>query len=132
MIIITGPVIWAIYFVVSYIISGAGCALGLQQARVAGFSAVEFLLLLAALLAAALIGISAAWTWRGRRDALNQQSLARSDNNHSEQRESQPGVVGLPTYKQRAFSFTLALGLSAFSLVGVLWLAMNAILSHTC
>lgn len=110
-----GPTIWLTYFVLSYLISGIGCRLGYQHYDLVGTNPIHFLVLVAGVVAAALIAIAGMHAYRGRSRAL-------SSTNASDRK----------TTARNAFLYGVALVLSTLSLVGVLWLAMNAMLTPVC
>lgn len=108
---IVGPLIWAAYFTVSYLVSGIGCELG-YASPATGPGLIRILVIGGGILATLLIIIAAKQAQTGRRRA------EREPVDEDQQRHG--------------FLFTISLALNLLSLVGSVWLLMNAILTPLC
>ena len=112
--IIFGPVIWSVYFVLSYIISGFGCARGLDKTQLLGFNTVQLLLIGTGIIASLLILMAGAQAELGRRRIKR----------HGSSKEA--------VESRNYFLHSVAALLCGFSLIGTLWLILNALLSPVC
>lgn len=115
--IIVGPILWSIYFVLSYIVSGLVCSLGYSETTVAGMNPVQLVLLLVGLLIALFIVAAGMQAHRGRRQL-------RSLIAENEAEES--------ALQRHDFLYLASLLLCGFSLIGVIWLGMAAAIAPIC
>jgi hypothetical protein len=111
---ITGPVIWSLYFVASYMTSGFGCSVDVVTGSGAEHSLLRWLVVAEGVLAMLLIVLASVRAFRGRRRAKVRANGDRED------------------AQRQVFLFTVSLGLCGFSLVGVLWLMTAAVTAPVC
>lgn len=110
-----GPIIWAVYFIFSYTVSGFACSQGYGEQELAGGNLIRLLLVAFGILAGLLMVVAVLQARRGL---------------HRARQVAQQTDQGAAARRQ--FLYGASLGLCALSLVGVLWLSMNALLTPIC
>lgn len=109
------PVLWFAYFIAAYSVQGAGCAIGLDEARVLGLDALRVLLALVTLAAVAGIVVLGLWSFRSWNNLLR------------ELEEEEDRVHGHAAFL--AYGALLHAGLF---LVAILWSAIPILLMDAC
>lgn len=114
---IVGPILWSIYFLLSYVASGLVCSLGYSETTLTGMNPVQWVLLIAGLVIAVLIIVAGVQAHRGRKEL-------RSLVAENEDEES--------TLQRQGFLYSTSLLLCGFSLIGVIWIGMAAAIAPIC
>ena len=110
------PIVWFAYFIAVYALQGAGCAAGLDQQTVLGMGTLRFALLVVSGLAAILIALSGAWSFRSWHRLLNDLEEEERD----------------PHHHHSIFLAYGALLHAGLFLVATLWIAIPIILIDSC
>lgn len=109
-------ILWALYFVASYSIQGAGCALGWDRPALLGLDVIQVTLLTFTSLVLALLLAIGIWSWRALR------SIART-----------PPDPGADIHVRQARFLAAGAGLNAgLFFVATLWIGVPALWSQSC
>lgn len=115
--VIVGPILWSIYFVLSYVVSGLVCSLSYSESTLAGMNLVQLVLLIAGLLIALLIVAAGMQAHRGRQQLRS--LIAESEEDES-------------ALQRQRFLYSTSRLLCVFSLVGIIWLGLAAAIAPIC
>lgn len=109
---ISGMVVWAVWFVVVYALTGIGCDAGWQHRSVAGGNLLTLAMLASTVVALSLIGVCA---WRG----------------HTGWRASQ-NAVGASARERTRFTALMMLVLSLVAGIGTVMIAIPILMLSPC
>lgn len=111
---ISGMIVWAVWFVVVYGLTGIGCDAGWQRQSVPGGNLLSLLMLLSTILALLLIGWCA---WRGFKGW---------------QRGEEAGATGGELRQRQRFMGLVMLVLSLLAGIGTLMIAVPILMLEPC
>lgn len=106
--------VWAIHFVLVYIVAGLACARGWSTATVAGFTPASWGLLLSGLVAVVSLALIARRAWRDT------------------PRPSLQGAVDAPPLPRRAFVARIVVALCLLSAIAIVFTTLPMLLLPTC
>ena len=124
---LAAPMIWAVHFVLSYLLASLACSLGWSELRFAGLPLTQSAIMIVTLAALVLLGVAAADNLGKRRRAIGAGATDAGDAAGAVDANASTGGRQVSV-----FIATSALLLCLLSALAVLWVAFPALLLPPC